>query len=98
MELLAIFLMMLIAAGVLYVAAKAALTVRRVGFKRFGRAIHILIRSVSSSILGLFSDSISKRSTDDPFDFSGTGTHYNARTGNHDNGQDPFGNYPFDRH
>lgn len=98
MESIAAILVVLIAAGTLYAVVKTVLTIRRVGIKRFGSALLVFIMSVLSSLRRLFTGSFRKNSSDDPFDFSGTGTHYNARTGNHDNGQDPFGNYPFDKH
>ncbi len=84
--------------GVLYFLMKAAVTVRRIGFPRFIKALRILIASVAAAVIQLVSGGAGKRALSrlEPLDLSGTGGQYNARTGNYDNGQDPYGIYPDD--
>lgn len=82
----------------LYVLAKAGWTVRRTGFARFAKAFVVLIANVAAAVMKLVSGGAGKRSASrsDPLDLSSTGGRYNARTGNYDNGQDPYGIYPDD--
>lgn len=81
----------------LFALAKAGWTVRRTGFARFGKAVRILIASIAAAGVKLFAGGAGKDSSrSEPLDLSGTGGRYNARTGNYDNGQDPYGIYPDD--
>ena len=66
---------------------------------RFVRALIALVGAVAAAIWKLFaatSTSPSPSTKTEPLNLAGTGGHYNARTGNYDNGQDPFGSYPND--
>ena len=71
---------------------------RRGSFMRFAKAFGVLIASVAAAVMKLVSGGAGKRaaSRSDPLDLTGTGGRYNARTGNYDNGQDPYGIYPDD--
>ena len=66
---------------------------------RFFRALGLLIAGIASAFWKLITGtrvSRSPRSRTEVLDLSGTGGRYNARTGNYDNGQDPYGTYPDD--
>ena len=82
----------------LYAMASAGRKVRQGGLLRFTKALGILVVDTVSAVVGLVTGSAGKRSKapSEPLDLSGTGRHYNARTGNYDNGRDPFGIYPGD--
>lgn len=82
----------------LYVAIRAARAVSRVGVARFTRALGGLFASVAAAVTKLVLGGAGKASPSrsKPLDLSGTGGRYNARTGNVDNGQDPYGIYPDD--
>lgn len=84
----------------LYALAKAGWTVRRTGFARFAKALGILIANIAAAGMRLVVGGTGKGSSSrsEPLDLSGTGGRYNARTGNYDNGQDPYGIYPDDDH
>lgn len=73
-------------------------TVRRAGFMRFAKAMGALIANIAGAVMKLVFGSAGTRSPSrsEPLDLSGTGGRYNARTGNYDNGQDPYGIYPDD--
>lgn len=82
----------------LYAMASAGRKVRQGGFLRFAKALGVLVLSIASAVTRLVTGSAGKRpkASSEPLDLSGTGRHYNARTGNYDNGRDPFGIYPGD--
>lgn len=84
----------------LYVLTKAGGRFRRGSIVRFAKALAVLVANVIAAGIKLVGVGASKRFTSrsEPLDFSGTGGRYNARTGNYDNGQDPYGIYPDDRH
>lgn len=92
------YLMLALGLVLLYVVARVGWTVRRTSFVRFAKALGTLIASVTAAVLKLVSGGAGKRSASrsEPLDLSGTGGRYNARTGNYDNGQDPYGIYPDD--
>lgn len=70
---------------------------RRAGVLSFVRALWTLVASVLKASWNLFQRMPKQPSVPSaPMDFSGTGGRYNARTGNYDNGRDPFGMYPDD--
>ena len=73
--------------------------IRRSGRVRFFKVLSVFIGAVATASRKLIAGgkgvpSASPRTQ--PLDLSGTGGHYNARTGNYDNGQDPYGIYPDD--
>lgn len=82
----------------LFVAIKAARAIRHVGVARFTRALGGLFASVAAAVIKMISGGAGKASASraEPLDLTGTGGRYNARTGNYDNGQDPYGLYPDD--
>jgi hypothetical protein len=94
----AIYLMLFLAlAGLIYICVKAVLVARHVGFAHFVKAVGTLVGAVSLAGWRLLSRARAARGSSlnsEPLDFSGTGGRYNARTGNYDNGQDPYGIYP----
>lgn len=66
---------------------------------RFIKALGTLIGAVAAAAWKLVGGGNATRSSSsrmEPLDLSGTGGRYNARTGNYDNGQDPYGIYPDD--
>lgn len=74
-------------------------TTHRVGFKRFVSALWALVVAVAAAgrkLIGGGRAGRSASSRTEPLGLSGTGDRYNARTGNYDNGQDPFGSYSDD--
>ena len=84
----------LVSLAALYILMRTLTIVRRIGSRRLGRALANLFAD-ASAVKRLFAggggnSSVSEKS----FDLSGTGGHYNARTGNYDSGQDPYGVYP----
>lgn len=84
--------------GRLNILMKTAGTIRKVGIQRLAKSLLVLLAHATSAVTKLFVGSEARPSApqSEPLDLSGTGGHYNARTGNYDNGQDPFGMYPDD--
>ena len=75
--------------------------IKRFRLLHFFAALGVLIAGVASAFWKLISGTgvdRSSRSRAETLDLSGTGGRYNARTGNYDNGQDPYGIYPDNDH
>lgn len=69
--------------------------VRRIGNHRLANALAILFAGAASAVKRLLARGAGRSAASrKPLDLSGTGGHYNARTGNYDSGQDPYGVYP----
>jgi len=84
-----------------WLSIKTVGALRRVSFLHFTRTLGSLVTNVAAASWKLLAGGRPDRSSSsrtEPLDFSGTGGRYNARTGNYDNGQDPFGIYPNDDH
>lgn len=97
MEISVYIIIGLVFVAVLYAAVKAKGIIQRVGLMRFFSALSTLIGAVMAAGWKLFAGGRTTRSSGtEPLDLSGTGGRYNARTGNYDNGQDPYGIYPDD--
>jgi len=81
--------------AVLYISIRTAIVVRRIGFLRFVRTLGVFIFSVAAAGIKLVAGGTGKGSSSrsELLDLTGTGGRYNARTGNYDNGQDPYGIY-----
>lgn len=76
---------------------QAKRTIERGGFVRISNALGVLIGAVAAACWKLVAGRRVSRSSllrKKPLDLSGTGGYYNARTGNYDNAQDPYGIYP----
>lgn len=84
----------LVSLAALYILMRTLIIVRRIGSRRLGRALATLFADAALAVKRLFAAGAGNSSVSETsFDLSGTGGHYNARTGNYDNGQDPYGVY-----
>lgn len=82
-----------------YAAVNVKRAIRREGLVRFFKALSALAGAMATAGWKLIAGgraTPSSSSRTRPLDLSGTGGHYNARAGNYDNGQDPYGIYPDD--